>query len=134
VTHSREISPAPPAAFPVYGLDASSPGARWLDGFGDAVGDEVRWVCLAHQGTEPEALIMVETVSRPLTDGQAARSGEPALQSVAFSAAVVMVNVDLDQPLHPRAIAASSAARAGGEGLPPSRPDWHADQLGLMRD
>ena len=224
MTRSREISPAPPAAFPVYGLDASWSGARWLDGFGDAVRDEVRWVRLAHQSTEPEALIMVETLSRPLTDGQAARWGEPALQSVAFSAAVVMVNltlpaqsvprppgllralvrnaearsgrhaewppvswrvdgsevgartwrfaggwaavsdsvdgvylaaagsgigpdglalaalrdgraynVDVDQPLHPRAIAASSAARAGGEGLPPSRPDWHADQLRLTR-
>ena len=53
----------------MYGLDASWPGSRWLDGFGDAIGDEVRWVCLAHQSTEPEALIMVETLSRPLTDG-----------------------------------------------------------------
>ena len=41
-------------------------------------------------------------------------------------------NFDLDQPLHPGIIAASSAARAGGERLPPLRPDWHADQLRLM--
>ena len=73
MTHSREIFHAPPAAFPVYGLDASWPGARWLDGFGDAVGDEVRWVRLANQGTEPEALIMVETLSRPLTGRSADR-------------------------------------------------------------
>jgi hypothetical protein len=223
VTHSREISPSPPVTFPVYGLDASWTGSRWLDGFGDRIGDEVRWVRLAHQDLETGALIMVETRSGPLTDTRAARSGEPPLQSVAFSASVVMVNVtlpaqsaprppgllralvidadassrqyaqwspvswrldgsqarararrfaggwaaysdsadgvylaaaglgidpdglaltelrdgraynvDLDQPLHPGIVAASSAARAGGERLPPLRPDWHADQLRLM--
>jgi hypothetical protein len=223
VTHSREISPSPPVTFPVYGLDASWTGSRWLDGFGDRIGDEVRWVRLAHQDLETGALIMVETRSGPLTDARAARSGEPPLQSVAFAASVVMVNltlpaasaprprgllhalvndadansrrcdqwppvswrldgsqarartrrfaggwaacsdsadgvylaaaglgidpdglaltalrdghgynVDLERPLHPGIIAASSAARAGGERLPPLRPDWHADQLRLM--
>lgn len=223
VTHSREIAPSPPATFPVYGLDGSWTGSRWLDGFGDRIGDEVRWVGLAHQDLETGALIMVETHSRALTDAQAARSREPALQSVAFGASVAMVNMtlpalsvprppgilralvndaeagsrqyqhwspvswlldgsqidararwfaggwaaysdavdgvylaaagvgigpegltlallpdghaysfDLDQPLHPQTITASSAARAGGERLPPLRPDWHADQLRLI--
>jgi hypothetical protein len=223
VTHSREISPSPPVTFPVYGLQASWTGSRWLDGFGDRIGDEVRWVRLAHQSLETGALIMVETRSRPLTDTQAARSGGPPLQTVAFSASVVMVNLtlpaqsaprppgllrglvndadassrqyaqwspvswrldgseipararrfaggwaaysdsadgvylaaagvgtgpdglaltalrdghaynfDLDQPLHPRTISASSAARIGGERLPPYRSDWHADQLRLI--
>jgi hypothetical protein len=223
VTHSREISPSPPVTFPVYGLDASWSGSRWLDGFGDRIGEEVRWVRLAHQSLETGALIMVETRSGLLTDSRAALSGAPPLRSVAFSASVVMVNLtlpaqsvprprgllhalvndadassreyaqwspvswrldsvqararvrrfaggwaaysgapdgvylaaaglgidpdglalaalpdgraynfDLDQPLHPGIITASSAARAGGERLPPLRPDWHADQLRLL--
>jgi hypothetical protein len=81
VTQSREIRPSPPVAFPVYGLDPSWSGSRWLDGFGDRIGDEVRWMRLAHQGMGTGALIMVETHSRPLTDSQAARSGEPSPQS-----------------------------------------------------
>jgi hypothetical protein len=223
VTHAREIAPSPPVTFRVYGLDGSWTGSRWLDGFGDRIGDEVRWVGLAHQDLETGALITVETHSRPLTDIQAARTQEPALRSVAFGASVAMVNMtlpalsvsrppgilralvndadansrqyaqwspvswrldgaqigararrfadgwaaysdavdgvylaaagvgsdpdglaltalrdgrrynfDLDEPLHPTTLAASSAARAGGERLPPLRPDWHADQLRLM--
>jgi hypothetical protein len=223
VTHSREISPSPPVTFPVYGLDASWSGSRWLDGFGDRIGEEVRWVRLAHQSLETGALIMVETRSGPLTDSRATLAREHPLQSVAFSASVMMVNVtlptqlaprprgllhalvndadassreyaqwspvswwldsagarararrfaggwaaysgaadgvylaaaglgidpdglaltalrdgcaynfDLDQPLRPGIITASRAARAGGERLPPLRPDWHADQLRLM--
>jgi hypothetical protein len=223
VTQPREIVPSPPATFPVYGLDASWTGSRWLDGFGDRIGDEVRWVRLSHQDPDTGALIAVQTFSRSLTDAQAARSGERPLQAVAFAAAVVLVNMtlpapsaprppgilrelvsnahghsgqyaewptvpwrvdgldagarmwrfaggwaavsdsmggvylaaaawgtgpdglaltrlangraygfDLAQPLDPRAVAASSAARAGGERLPPQRPDWHADQLRLV--
>jgi hypothetical protein len=224
VTHSGEISPSPPATFPVYGLDGSWSGSRWLDGFGDRIGDEVRYVRLAHQNTQTGALIMVESCSRPLTDTRAAHSGESPLQGVAFDASVVMVNLtlpvpsvprppgmlralvgnadararlhaewspvswrvggsevgarawrfaggwaafsdsvdgvylaaagsagtgpdglalaalqdghgynfDLDRPLHPRVIAASSAARGGGEHPLPLRPDWHADQVRLL--
>lgn len=223
VTQPREIVPSPPATFPVYGLDASWTGSRWLDGFGDRVGDEARWVRLFHQDPESGALIAVETLSRSLTDAQAARSGERPLQAVAFDIAVVLVNMtlpvpsaprpkgilrelvsnahqhssqyaewptvpwrvdgldagarmwrfaggwaavsdsvsgvylavagwgtgpeglaltrlkdgraynfNLGQPLHPATLAASSAARDGGERLPPQRPDWHKDQLRLM--
>lgn len=224
MTHSSEVLPSPPVTFPVYGLDASWPGSRWLDSFGDAIGEEVRWVRLAHQSVQPETLILVETWSKTLADSTAARSGEPPLQSVAFAASVVAVNLtlpelsvprppgilralvhnadarsrehaewspvswladgteiaarawlfaggwaafsdavdgvylaasgmgtspdglsltalrdggayhfDLAQPLHTEVLAASSTARAGGERLPPLRPDWHADQLQLMR-
>jgi hypothetical protein len=225
VMHSREVVPSPPVTFPVYGLDRSWSGSRWLDSFGDAMGDEVRWVRLAHQSADADALIMVETWSRPLTDSAAARTREPALQSVAFSASVVMVNltlpaqsvprppgilralvnnayarsgqyedwepvswrvdgsevaarswqfaggwaafsdsvdeaylaaagsgtdpdglalarltdgrayhVDLDEPLHPRVITASSAARSGGERPFLPRADWHSDQVLLIRE
>ena len=35
---------SPPARFPLWGLAEVSTGARWLDSFGDAIGDEVRRV------------------------------------------------------------------------------------------
>jgi hypothetical protein len=226
VTHAREISPSPPVTFPVYGLDGSWSGSRWLDAFGDRIGDDVRSVRLAHQSTETGALILVESYSRPMTDTQAARSRQSPQQLVAFAASVVMVNLtlpalsaprppgmlralvgnadarsreyaewstvswrvdgseagarawrfaggwaafsdsvdgvylaaagsadtdgpdglafaalqdghgynfDLDQPLHPRVIAASSAARDGGERALSLRQDWHADQVRLLR-
>ena len=217
--------PASPAAdFPVYGLDTSWPGGRWLDSFGDVIGEEVRWVRLAHQSLDTGSMIMVETHSRLLTDAHMRRSGEPPLRSVAFAASFVLVNLtlpansvprpegllnalvdhafersaryaewlpvpwqvngmtvtgrawrfaggwaaftddvpdvylaaaggpgtepgglafttlrdgsaynfDLDQPLHPRTIVASSAARAEGERPPLQRQDWDSDQLRLI--
>jgi hypothetical protein len=225
VTPPRQMLPSPPPDFPVYGLDASYPGARWLESFGDATGDEVRWVRLAHQSLDAGSMIMVETHSRALTDAQARQHRESPLRLVAFDAAVVMVNLtlpaesaprpegllpalvdhadersmwyaewspvawqvnnimvtarvwwfaggwaafsdtvpgvylgvaggegsdpgglafaalpdgsayhfDLDQPLHPKTIAASSSARTGGERPPLQRQDWHDDQLRLIR-
>jgi hypothetical protein len=86
---------SPPVAFPVYGLDASWPGARWLDGFGDAIGDPPRWVALAHQAVDGRSLIMVNTYSRPPTDAKAARWGQSPLQEIAFDAAHTLINVTL---------------------------------------
>jgi hypothetical protein len=41
----------------------------------------------------------------------------------------------LGQPLHPDVLAASRAARIGGEELPwPQRKHWHDDQLRLLRE
>jgi hypothetical protein len=95
---------SPPAAFPVYGLDRSWPGARWLDQFGDAIGDPPRWVALAHEAADGESLIMVNTYARPATDAQAARTGagESPLASVAFDAAGILVNLTLPPPSVPR--------------------------------
>ena len=70
---------SPPVAFPVYGLDASWPGARWLDLFGDQIGDPPRWVALGHETADGQSLIMVNTYSKPPTDAQAARAGQPPL-------------------------------------------------------
>jgi len=36
MARTTQIPAAPPAEFPIYGLDASWPGARWLDSYGDA--------------------------------------------------------------------------------------------------
>jgi hypothetical protein len=102
VRHPGHVSASPAVDFPVYGIDGSEDGARWLDGFGDRVGDEVRWVRLGHQSLGPGAEIMVETHSKPLADAQAARTGRPALESLAFGAGVVLVNLTLPANSVPR--------------------------------
>jgi hypothetical protein len=86
---------SPPVEFPLYGLDADRPGLRWLDGYGDALGDDVRWVGLAQGDPEADELVMVETFSRFLTDSLHVRGGEPPLKSVSFAAAVTLVNLTL---------------------------------------
>jgi hypothetical protein len=86
---------SPPVAFPVYGLDASWPGTRWLDGFGDEIGDPPRWVGLAHQAVDGQSRTMVHTYFRPPTDAQAARRGQSPWQDIAFDAAHMLINVTL---------------------------------------
>jgi hypothetical protein len=67
------------------------------------------------------------------------------LSYVAPRAATTLVNITLpdggayhfplDQPLHPDVLAASRAARIGGDELPwPQREQWHDDQLQLLRE
>lgn len=92
---SGAVPSSPPAGFPLYGLDAARPGVRWLDGYGDALGDDVRWVGLAHGDQKADELILVETFSRSLTNALHARGGEPPLKSVSFAAAVTLVNLTL---------------------------------------
>ncbi len=222
--HPRQVRPSPPADFPVYGLDAAWPGTRWLESFGDAIGDPVRWVSLGHLGPGGGALILVETNSRARTDAMVAPSGRPPLSDVAQRAATTLVNLTLpvlsvprpdgmlralvnhaeergggyatwspvswrvdgaavtarawrfaggwaavsdavadvylavasvgadpdglslgliadggayhfrrDQPLHPDVMAASRAARPGGDELPWPQPgQWHDDQLRVL--
>jgi hypothetical protein len=216
--------PSPPVDFPLYGLDASWPGARWIESFGEAIGHPVHWVSLGHQSPDGESLLYVETFSRPRTDALAAPSLQPPLQHVAFYAAALLINAtlpvasvvrpdglikamvdhadersnqcaqwplvhwqvdgvavtarvwwfaggwaaisdavpdvylaavgvginpdglslavlehgdayhfELDQPMHTPVMVASHAARTDGDPPPPGRPDWHADQLRLMR-
>jgi len=96
------VSASPPAGFPVYGLDTSWPGSRWLEMFGDVLGDPVRWISLGHQSQAGESLIFLATYSRPPTDALAARTGLPPLREVASSAAVVLVNVTLPVQSVPR--------------------------------
>ncbi|HEX4087621.1 MAG TPA: hypothetical protein VHZ33_02830 [Trebonia sp.] len=86
---------SPPVDFHVYGLAASWPGARWLDGFGDEIGDPPRWVRLAHESADGASLIMVNTYSAPPTDAQAAQWGQPPEQEMAFDAVHVLINMTL---------------------------------------
>lgn len=91
-----------PVAFPVYGLDVSWPGARWLDLFGDEIGDPPRWVSLGHEMVNGQSLIMVNTYSGRATDAQAGRLGRPPLEDVAFDAAHTLINVTLPVQSVPR--------------------------------
>jgi hypothetical protein len=102
VPGSGWVPTSPPIGFPVYGLDGLWPGARWLDSFGDQVGDPPRWVRLAHQGVDGDSLIMVESYSRPVTDGLAARRAEPPLADVVSRAASILINVTLPVKSVPR--------------------------------
>jgi hypothetical protein len=96
------IPASPPLRFPLYGLDGSRPGERWLDSYGDALGEEVRWARLSQYSQETGDLIMVETHSRPLADAEEARGGEAALQSVSYGAAFTLVNLTLPDLSVPR--------------------------------
>jgi hypothetical protein len=95
---TEELQTSPPIQFPLYGLDADRPGVRWLDGYGDALGDDVRWIGLAQGDPGADELIMVETFSRSLTNSLHVRGGEPPLKSVSFAAAVTLVNLTLPDP------------------------------------
>jgi hypothetical protein len=95
MNHPRQVLPSPPVDFPVYGLDASWPGSRWLESFGEAIGDPVHWVSLGHQDLNGASLIFVETFSRPRIDARKNSSGQSPLQHVAFYAAAALINVTL---------------------------------------
>lgn len=92
---SGVVGLSPPVDFPLYGLDTSWPGERWIELFGDAIGDPVHWVSLGHQSPDGESLIYVETFFRPRTDALAAPSLQTPLQHVAFYAAALLINATL---------------------------------------
>ena len=98
----RETGPSPPVDFPVYGLDESWHGARWLESFGDAIGDPVHWVSLGHLDPDGASVVLVDTYSRERADGVAARSRQPPLLQVASRAATTLVNVTLPVQSLPR--------------------------------
>jgi hypothetical protein len=102
VPGSGWVPTSPPPAFPVYGLDGSWPCARWLDSFGDQVGDPPRWVRLGHRSADDESLILVESYSRSATDDMAAQLGEPQLVDAAIRAATILINATLPAQSVPR--------------------------------
>jgi hypothetical protein len=102
VPGSGRVPTSPPVGFPVYGLDGSWPGTRWLDSFGDQAGDPPRWARLGHQSADGASLILVETYSRPATDDLAERQGEPHLADAAFRAAHILIDVTLPVLAVPR--------------------------------
>lgn len=120
------VPTSPPFDFSVYGLDASWPGARWLDSFGDQVGDPPWWARLSHQSGDGESLIMVESYSRPVTDDLAARWGEPPLADVASRAASILINVTLPVQSVPRPDGYLRALGAHAVEIAGQYPRWPA--------
>lgn len=123
---------SPPVTFPLYGLDAAWTGARWLDLFGDQIGDPPRWVTLGHQSADGQALIMVSTYSKPSTDAQAARAGRTPLADVAFDAAHTLINVTLPVQSVPRPdgflrLLAEHAQHAAGQSAQWPTARWRVD-------
>jgi hypothetical protein len=92
------VLPSPPVDFPVYGLESSWPGSRWLEVFGGAIGDPVPWISLGHRSLDGESIIFVETFSRSRTDALVSSSGVPPLEDVAHDAANCLINLTL--PAH----------------------------------
>jgi hypothetical protein len=102
---SGRVRASPPVAFPVYRLDASWPGTRWLEQFGDVAGDPPRFVSLGHQSPAGDARVVVTTFLRQATgdprsyrmptDEQAARQGQSPLQYAAADAAIQLVDLTL---------------------------------------
>lgn len=126
VAGSGRVPPTPPIGFPVYGLDASWPGARRLESFGDQVGEPPRWAELAHQGADGESLILVASYSRPRTDQLAAHLAEPPLADVASRAASTLINVTLPGPSVPRPDGCLRALAAHATGLAGQYARWQA--------
>ena len=83
----RPVAPLPPVDFPVYGLEPSWPSARWLESFGETIGDPVQWVMLGHRSPDGESAVTVATFSRRRTDALVSPSGAPSVQHVAHYAA-----------------------------------------------
>jgi hypothetical protein len=128
----RPLRPSPPADFPVYGLGAARPGTRWLESFGDVIGDPPAWVSLGHLGPDGGALVLVETHSRARTDAMVAPSGRPPLAYVAERAAANLVNLTLPVLSVPRPDGMLQAlvnhADERGGGYPTWSPvNWRVD-------
>jgi hypothetical protein len=92
------VAPSPPVDFPVYGLEPSWPGSRWLESFGDRIGDPVTWVSLAHLGYVTGSLVFVETFSRTRVD---LGHSERPLAEVAGYACTVLINMTLPEHSQP---------------------------------
>lgn len=95
----------PPVSFPVYGLDKSFSGARWLELFGDPPDGEPTWMSLHHQSADGRSLVGVTNFVRRVTgnprsfrvptDAQAAERGWSPLEDVAGQGAITLINLTL---------------------------------------
>jgi hypothetical protein len=95
----------PPVPFPVYGLDESFSGARWLELFGDPPDGSPTWMSLDHQSADGRSLIRVTTFARRATghprswrvptDAQAVERGRSPLEDVAGQGTITLINLTL---------------------------------------
>jgi hypothetical protein len=92
------IAPSPPVDFPVYGLEPSWAGSRWLESFGDRIGDPVTWVSLGHRSLDGGSTVLVGTFCRPLA---AVGSRETLTEHVAGYACTALVNMTIPDHSEP---------------------------------
>ena len=86
------IASSPRVDFPVYGLDPSWAGSRWLESFGDRIGDPVTWVSLGHRSLGGDSAVLVQTFYRPrLAPGD----HESPICNAAGYACPVLINITL---------------------------------------
>jgi hypothetical protein len=95
----------PPVPFPVYGLDGSFTGARWLGLFGDPPDGAPTWMSLDHQSADGRSLIRVTAFARRATgnpqgwrvptNAQAAQQGRSPLEYVASQGATELIDMTL---------------------------------------
>jgi hypothetical protein len=92
------IAPSPPVDFPVYGLEPAWPGSRWLESFGDRIGDPVSWVSLGHRSLDGESTVLVETFSRPRVDLVCHKL---PMEHVAGYACTALINITIPEHSEP---------------------------------
>ena len=78
----------------MYGLEPSWAGSRWLESFGDRIGDLATWVSLGHRSLDGEATVFVETFYRPRA---ALGSRETLIEHVAGYACTALVNMTIPE-------------------------------------
>jgi hypothetical protein len=94
----RPVAASPPVDFPVYALEPAWPGSRWLESFGDQIGDPVSWVSLGHRSLDGESTVFVETFSRLRVD---LVSGGLPMEHVAGYASSALVNITIPEHSEP---------------------------------
>jgi hypothetical protein len=142
---SGRVPTSPPVGFPLFGLDESWHGARWLDGFGDPVGDPPRWASLGHQSPAGDSRIVVTTHSRLATgtprsfriptDARAAQMGR-SLQYLAADAALQLTGMTLPvmslaRPPGFLQALVEYAEKAGSEYAQWPRVSWRVDGVAV---
>ncbi|WP_199431516.1 hypothetical protein [Qaidamihabitans albus] len=86
---------SPPVDFPVYGLDWSVRGPRWLDFFEGRPGEPTWALWLGHRVEGGESGVRVGTLPRERHDQVMCPNGGDPLAEVAFSGAFGLVNLTL---------------------------------------
>jgi hypothetical protein len=110
--------------FPLYGLDATWLGPRWIESFGGWVGDPVASVLLAHQAPDGRSAIFVYTLDRTLLDRQADRHGLDRLAEVANVPAIGLVNLTMPAISVPRPAGMARALVAHADARCARHSDW----------
>jgi hypothetical protein len=95
-------SESPPVDFPLYGLDDSWPGPRWLEFVDGRIGEPTWGIRLGHQRPAADAYLGVAALPRTRYDHQCVSPGADRLGEVAFYGTHWLINITLPEPHVPR--------------------------------